>query len=218
MRQLENGEPLSGIERYFLLTCWEYLTFKSLTEQKHSNQITSIDLIHYLSDTLLTQLEEALNEPAPVAPLVLAYIFERYSQLLSIHNLRSFNKHANNIIDHLIEILQNLLTNTNDDALISVVLKAFYNFTKNTAIRSIIKQRQVTSLLDKYTSSRNDAEIRQLASNILAEIMNEEEINKNPSKITAAFLDQLKQLNPNRYNQDVDSALSSFKSMIFNKR
>ncbi len=220
MRQLQNGTPLTDIEHYLLLTCLEYLTSESLTKQNIFTQITSIDLIHNLSDALLTQLEHAFNEPPPIAPLVLAYILERCCQLLNIHNLRSFDKHANHIVDHLTKVLRNLssATNANDDTLISVALEAFYNFTKNTDIRLIIKKRHLTPLFKKYTSNQIDPEMRQLALNILAQIMDEEEINKNLTEITASFINQLKQLDPNGYNADVDDALSSLKGMIFTER
>jgi hypothetical protein len=43
-------------------------------------------------------------------------------------------------------------TNTNDDALIIVTLETFCNLTKNPDILTIMKKRQLTSLLNKYTS------------------------------------------------------------------
>ncbi|CAF5124134.1 unnamed protein product, partial [Rotaria socialis] len=44
----------------------------------------------------------------------LTYIFERCQQLLSIRNLPSFDKHANNILDRLTKALETPAT-TNPD-------------------------------------------------------------------------------------------------------
>jgi hypothetical protein len=61
-------------------------------------------------------------------------------------------------------------------------------------------------------------EKRRLASVILAEILYEEEINNNPREITAFFINELKQLDPNGSNPNVDDALSSVKGMMFRKQ
>jgi hypothetical protein len=63
-----------------------------------------------------------------------------------------------------------------------------------------------------------EAEKRKLAFAILAQIMDEQEINDHASEITAVFIDQLKQLDPNGYNPNVDYALSSLKGMIVRER
>jgi hypothetical protein len=218
MHELQHGKSLTNIEHYLLFTCWEYLSATSLTKQDPFTQTTSIDLIHYLSDELLTRLERVLDQPPPIAPSSLAYIFERSHQLLNIPNLRSFDKHANYIIDHLTKILQNSLpTNINDDQLIVIALEAFYNLSKNTHFCAIMKKRQLTSLFNKYTSIEMGGK-RKLAFSILAEIMDEQEINNNSSEIIAFFIDELEQLDPNRYNQNVDCALSSTKGMIFREK
>jgi hypothetical protein len=80
-----------------------------------------------------------------------------------------------------------------------------------------MKKRQLTSLFNKYTSIEM-GEKRKLAFSILAEIMDEQEINNNSSEIIAFFIDELEQLDPNRYNQNVDFALSSMKGMIFREK
>jgi hypothetical protein len=175
----------------------------------------SIDLIEQTYDGLLTRFEEVLYKPAPIAPPALIYIYERCIQLLNIHNLRSFDKHANHVVDHLTNVLQDLSTKTNNDESISIPLKALYNLSRNTDIRAIIKKHQITSLLHKYTSTPFSTEIQQLAWNILAQIMDEEEINKSPAEITASFLNQLKPIGTNTHNHDVDNALSSLKGMIY---
>ncbi len=218
VRQLQHGEPLTDIDRFLLFTCWEYIPFASTNIRSSVKNYNSVDLIQQTYDELLTRLEHALNEPPPVAPPAIAYIFERCSQLLNIHNLHSFDKHANHIVDHLTKILQNSSTNTNDDALIFVALEALYNLTKSKDIRPIIKKHQIISLVNKYTSTEFNLQIRQLAWNILAQIMDEEEINKNPAEITASFLNQLKQIDPNGQSSDVDNALSSLKGMIYSQR
>jgi hypothetical protein len=66
-------------------------------------------------------------------------------------------------------MLQNSLpTNTHEDAPIVVVLEAFYNLSNNSDVQTIIKQRQLTSLFFKYTSTEVEAEKRKLAFAILA--------------------------------------------------
>ncbi len=221
VRQLQHGELLTDIDRFLLFTCWEYIPFASTNMRQTVRSIKSGNLIQETYDQLLIRFEHALNEPPPIAPSSVAYIFERCCQLLNIHNLQSFDEHANHIVDHLTKTLENsssATTNTNDDALIAVALEALYNLSKNTDIRSIIKKRHLTPLLHKYTSNQFNAGTRQLALNTLAQVIDEEEINKNPTEITASFINQLKQLDPNGYNADVDDALSSLKGMIFTER
>jgi hypothetical protein len=216
--QLQNGKQLTNIEHYLLLTCWEYLSATTVLKQDSFTEPTSIDLIHYLSDELLKRLEQTLDKRSPIPPTALASIFERCHELLNIHSLRSFDKHAPEIIDRLTKRLQNpQATNTNDDALILVTLEAFYNLTKNPDICLIMKKRQLTSLFKKYTSI-DMGEKRKLAFSILAEIMDEEEINNNPHEITAFFIDELQQLDPTEYNPNVDGALSSVKGMTFREK
>jgi hypothetical protein len=218
IHQLQKGEQLTDSEHYFFYTCWEYLSAASLIKQDSFTEPNSIDLIHYLSDELLTRLEQALDKQSPISTTFLANIFERCNQLLSIHNLRSFDEHAPNIIDRLIKRLQNPpATTINNDALIIVILEAFYNLTKNPDIRTIMKKRQLSSLFSKYTSVHMGKK-RKLAFAILAEIMDEQEINNNPREITAFFINELKQLDPNGYNPNVDGALSSVKGMMFREQ
>ncbi|CAF1511476.1 unnamed protein product, partial [Adineta steineri] len=97
--------------------------------------------------------------------------------------------------------------------LINVTLEAFHNLSKNTDIRTIMKNRQLTSLFYNFTSTQNIEE-RKLAFSILAEIMDEKEINEKPNEITSVFIDQLKQLNPNEYNPNMDSTLSSLQALM----
>ncbi len=108
------------------------------------------------------------------------------------------------------KILQNSqATNTNDDPLIVVILEAFYSRTKIPDILPIMKKRQLSSLFNKYTST-DMGKKRKLAFSILAEIMEEQEINNNPPAITDFFIHELKQLDPN-----VHAALLSVKGMMF---
>jgi hypothetical protein len=218
MCQLQHGEPLTDIKYYILSACLEYLSSTSSTKQHSSTPLTSIDLIYNLSDELLRRLEQALDEISLISPTALVYTFERYHQLLSIHNLPSFNKHAQFIIDYLTSILNKPTSNNADDeALIVIALETFNNLTKNTDIRIIMKQRQLTSLFNKYTTT-DMGEKRKLAFAILAEIMDEQEINNNPNDVTAVFIEQLKQLNPNESNPNFNSTLSSIQGMIFMKK
>jgi hypothetical protein len=219
MQQLQHGKPLTDIEYYFLFTCWEYLSVISLTKQELFTQPTSIDLIHYLADELLTRLERLLDESPSITPRSLAYIFEQCHQLLNIDNLRSFDKHAPHVIDHLTKILQNSpARNIKVDARSVVALDAFYNLSTNADICAVMKKRQLVPLFKKYISTTNIDEIRKLAFNILAQIMDEQEINSNPSEITRVFIDELKHLDPNGYNSDVDNALSSLKGMMIREK
>jgi hypothetical protein len=214
MRQLQHDQPLTDIEYYLFFTCWQCMSSTSLTKRNPTTQSNSIDLIHDLVDELLTRLEYALDEPLISLPS-LTYVFQRYRELLNVHNLRSFDKHAHYIIDHLTNILQKqLLISPQDQPLITVVLAAFYNLSKNVDISLIMRNRQLTSLFKNYSSTEK-IEQRKLAFSILAEIMDEKEINNNLYEIMAIFIDQLKQPNPNEYNPDVDSTLSSLKGKMF---
>jgi hypothetical protein len=187
----------------------------SLTKRNLSTQSNSIDLIHDLVDELLTRLEYALDERPLISLSSLTYVFQRYHELLNVHNLRSFDKHAHYIIDYLTNILQKqLLLNPQDQPLITVVLAAFHNLSKNVDISLIMRNRQLTSLFKSYSSTEK-IEQRKLAFGILAEIMDEQEINNNLYEIMAIFIDQLKQPNPNELNPDVDSTLSSLKGKMF---
>ncbi|UJR27607.1 hypothetical protein I4U23_008888 [Adineta vaga] len=214
MLRLQHGQSLTDIDYFLFLTCWQYLSSRSLTKENFSISLNETDLLHFLVDELITRLEYAIDELLSIAPPSLAYIFERCHQLLTIHNLASFDKHANYIIDRLTHILQNqLTTNSQDQALIIVALDAFHDLTKTSDIRAIIKNRQLTSLFRNFTSTENNDQ-RKLAFGILAEIMDEQEINKNPEEMTTIFIDQLKQLDPKEYNPDLDNILSTIKVLI----
>ncbi|CAF1319669.1 unnamed protein product [Adineta steineri] len=214
MLQLQHGQPFNDIDSYLFATCWQYLSSTSLTKQNSSAQPNPIDLIHYLSDELLIRLEHAIDELLSIAPPSLAYVFERCHQLLNIHNLQSFDKHAQYMIDRLINILQEQLsTNPQDQELINVTLEAFHNLSKNTDIRTIMKNRQLTSIFYNYISTEN-AEQQKLGLSILAEIMDEKEINEKPNEITSVFIDHLKQLNLNEYDPNMDSTLASLKVLM----
>ncbi|CAF4830234.1 unnamed protein product [Rotaria sp. Silwood1] len=213
LRQMQDGATLTDIDRFLLFTCWEYLPIVSLSSQTSVYSLYKPDLVYNIYDELLTRLEHALDQP-PITSSALSYIFERCQQLLSIPQLPSFDKHAQIIIDRLIKFLGNLsLTNPNDDALIIVALEAFYNLSKNSDIRTIMRKRHLTSFFNKYTSSGMGKK-RKLAFDILAEIMDEQEINNNSSEITSIFIDQLKDLNPNEYNPHLDSTLSSLQALM----
>jgi hypothetical protein len=218
LRQLQHGKQLTDTDRLLLYTFWEQLPFVSISTGKSTKKSNPLDVIQCFYDDMLTRLEQALNEPPPVVPASFAYIFERYHQLLLLHNLPSFDKHGQFIIDYLTSILNKPTSNNADDeALIVIALETFNNLTKNTDIRIIMKQRQLTSLFNKYTTT-DMGEKRKLAFAILAEIMDEQEINNNPNDVIAVFIEQLKQLNPNESNPDFDSTLSSIQGMIFMKK
>jgi len=218
VRQLKRGEKLSDIDRLLLFNCWEYIPFTSTDSRIASSGPNSMLFVENFYDTILTRLESALDEAPPITTLSLAYIFERCNQLLNIHNLSCFDKHAPQIIDRLKKMLQNSqATNDNDDALTIAILEAFYNLTKNPDIRPIMKKRQLTSLFKKYIST-DMGEKRKLALGILAEILDEEEINNNSHEITAFFVNELKQLDPNGYNPHVDTTLSSLSGMMFREK
>ncbi|UJR27608.1 hypothetical protein I4U23_008889 [Adineta vaga] len=214
VHQLQLNQALTDVDRFLLYTCWEYVPFVSASSHSASSTSKSNSIVQYIYDELLKRLEHAADQPPPCTTKSLAYIFERCHQLLTIHNLASFDKHANYIIDRLTHILQNqLTTNSQDQAVILVVLDAFHNLTKTSDIRAIIKNRQLTSLFRNFTLTENNDQ-RKLAFGILAEIMDEQEINKNPEEMTTIFIDQLKRLNPKEYNQDIDSALSTLKGLM----
>jgi hypothetical protein len=213
--RLQHGEDLTDCDRLLLFTCWEFIPFVTITTAKLPRTADPLHLIQKFYEEMLTRLEKALDEPQPVVPSSFAYIFERCNQLLNIQNLPSFDKHVNFIIDHLTNILQKpSSTNPDDEALVGIALEAFGNLAKNTDIRAMMKKRQLTSVINKYTSA-DMGDKRKLAFGILAEIMDEQEINDNPTEMTGIFIEQLKQLNLNEYNPDVDSTLSTLQGMIF---
>ncbi|CAF2736382.1 unnamed protein product [Rotaria sp. Silwood2] len=214
VHQFQNDETLNDIDQFLLFTCWEYIPVIALPLQDPKDSLYQIDIIHDIYDQLLTRFEDTLDQSPTISPSSLSYIFDRCEQLLSVAKLSSFDKHAPNIIDYLIKIFENLsVTNPNDDALIMAALEAFSNLSKNSDIRAIMKKLHLTSLFKKYTPIEM-GEKRKLAFAILAEIMDEQEINNNPSEITAVFTDQLKELNPNKYEPDMNNALSSLNALM----
>ncbi|CAF3427646.1 unnamed protein product [Rotaria sp. Silwood1] len=213
VRRFQSEETYTDMDDFLLFTCWDYMPFDALLSQSSNSSLSKIDSINHFYDELLTRFEHALDQP-PITYSGLYYIFERCQQLLSIPKLPSFDKHAQIIIDHLIKMLENLSsTNSNDDALIIVALEAFYNLSKIPDIRTIMKKRHLTSLFNKYTDVEM-GEKRKLAFDILAEIMDEQEINNNSSEIISVFTDQLKELNPNEYKPDIDNTLSSLQALM----
>ncbi|CAF4288127.1 unnamed protein product [Rotaria sp. Silwood2] len=217
LRQLLLGESLNDIDRFLLYTCWEYVPFVALTSsQGLDNTSKNTKLINNAYDEFLIRFEHALDQSLPITAAGLSYILERCEQLLNIQKLSSLNQHAQNIIDRLVKILENLSSaspNNGDDELISISLKTFYNLSKNPEIRAIMKKRHLTFVLNKYTAIEMD-ENRKIAFDILAEIMDEQEIKNNPSEITSAFIYQLKQINLNEYNSNLDNTLSSLKALM----
>ncbi|CAF4467057.1 unnamed protein product, partial [Rotaria sp. Silwood2] len=212
--QLQYGTTLTDIDRFVLFTCWEHMPVASLPSQDWMNSLYKPSFVYNIYDELLTGFEHALDRPPPLTFSSVSYIFERYQQLLNVPQLPSVDKHAPNIIDRLIKILQSPSSNNpDDDALIILALETFYNLSKNSDIRAIMKKLHLTSLFKKYTPIEMGKK-RKLAFLILAEIMDEQEINNDPSGITSIFIDQLKQLNPNEYNPDVDNTLSSLQEKI----
>jgi hypothetical protein len=210
IRQLQHDELLTDIDRFLLFTCWEYVPLKSMTTKDSTNVPTPNDLAQNVYDDLLKRLEQALDEPPPISPPSLAYIFERCTQMLNIQNLRSFEKHANHIVDHLTKMIEQ--SQSTDEALDTIALEAFDNLSKNPDIRAIMKKRQLTSLFKKYTPT-SMGERRQLAFSILAQIMDEQEVKDKPDEMTAVFIEQLKELDPKGYNPKLDGTLTSLKGM-----
>ncbi|CAF1672454.1 unnamed protein product, partial [Adineta ricciae] len=212
--QLQHGQPLTDVDYFLFLTCWQYLSSRSLTKENYSISIHETDLVYYLVDELITRLEYAIDELITIAPPSLTYIFERCHQLLTIHNLASFEKHANYIVDRLIIILETqLTTDPQDQSLILVTLQALHDLSKTPDIRAIVKKHELTSTIKAFTSTEN-SEQRKAAFGILAEIMDEKEINESPSEMTAIFVDQLKQLDIKEYNPNLDDTLSTLKVLI----
>ena len=209
VQQLQRDQPLNDIDRFLLYTCWEYLPFASAPSPAATGSTKADHIVQHVYNELLNRLEHAAEQPPPFTPASLAYIFERLGQLLSIPNLRSFDKHANLVLDRLVKMLQIQTSATpQDEPLMLVILEAFQNFAKIPDTRALIKNRQLTPLFRSYTSTPNEDQ-RKLAFGILAEIMDEKEINKNAAEITSVFVGQLSALNPNQYNPECDSTLST---------
>ena len=214
IRQLQNGQKLTDIDRFLLYTCWEYVPFVSTPLQLSSDRPKTNAVLQHLYDELLKRLEQAADQPPPFTPASFAYIFERCHQLLTIHNLASFDKHANYIVDRLITILKTqLTTDPQDQSLVLVTLQALHDLSRTPDIRAIIKKRELTSTIKAFTSTEN-SEQRKAAFGILAEIMDEKEINENPSEMTAIFVDQLKQLDIKEYDPNLDNTLLTLKGKL----
>ena len=215
LRHLQYGQPLTEMDHFLLFTCWEYLPFLSTNLRYPQDKAYFIDLSQHLYDQLLNRLEYTLNEP-PLPTPALTYILERYCQLLQIPDLVSCDQHANYIINYLSNILQILSpTKFKHHNSISLALQTLYHLVNHPYIRSLIRKRRLTSLFNKYTSPDTPEQIRQLAFAILAHTIDEQDINKDPTNITAAFLDQLTQLHPHIHNPHLDVTLASLKGIIF---
>ncbi|CAF3373963.1 unnamed protein product [Rotaria socialis] len=212
LRQLQNGQSLNDIERFLLYTCWEHIPFSSKNSTTTAYSTAFIDQFY---DDALARFELTLDQEPSMNSNALTYIFERCQQLLSIQNLPSFDKHANNILDRLTKALETPATTNpdGDNERNTVFFQALLNLSKNVDIRTIMKKRQLTSLFNKYASTEG-GEQQKLALSILAEIMDESEINDNPTEMVKIFIDQLKELDPNKYNPDLDNTLSSLNAMI----
>ncbi|CAF1341346.1 unnamed protein product [Rotaria magnacalcarata] len=211
LRQLQNGQSLNDIERFLLYTCWEYVPFSSKNSKTTAYSAAFIDQFY---DDALARFELTLDQEPSMSTNARTYIFERCQQLLNIQNFSSFDKHANNIFDRLTKMLEKPSSTTpHPDAMVIVALNAFLNLSKNVDIRTIMRKRQLTSLFNKYIS--NEAgEQQKLALSILAEIMDEKEINDNPTEMAKIFIDQINKLDPNKYDPDVDNTLSSLNAMM----
>ncbi|CAM4811303.1 unnamed protein product [Rotaria magnacalcarata] len=212
LRQLQDGESPHEIASFLLYTCWEYVPFNSNNANTTAYSTAFIDQFY---DDALTRFEITLDQEPSMSSNALTYIFERCQQLLNIQNFSSFDKHANNIIDRLTKMLETVATTNpdNDNEKNIVALNAFLNLSKNVDIRTIMRKRQLTSLFNEYTS--NEAgEQQKLALSILAEIMDEKEINDNPTEMAKIFIDQINKLDPNKYDPDVDNTLSSLNAMM----
>lgn len=205
---LQYNQSLNDMDHFLLYTCWEYIPFLSTNLRHSADKSHFIDLSQQVYDRLLTKLECVLNEPSHSTPAI-AYILERYCQLLQIPDLDSCDKHANYIINYLSNILQiSSPVKSKHRTNISLALQTFYNLASNLHIRSLIRKRRLNSLFNKYASSDIQEPTRQLALAILAQTMDEQDVNKNSAQITAAFLEQLNQLDPNIYNPHLDITLA----------
>lgn len=212
---LQDSQPLNDMDYFLLYTCWEYIPFRSTNLRHSTDRSHFIDLSQQVYDRLLTKLEYILNESSHPTP-AMTYILERYCQLLQISDLDSCDKHANYIINYLANILQiSSPTKPKHGTNISLTLQTFHNLVSNLHIRSLIRKRRLISLFNKYASSDVEEPIRQLALAILAQTMDEQDVNKNPIPITAAFLDQLTQLDLNTHNPNLDTILSGLAGMLF---
>ena len=208
INQLESGRSLTDIEYYLLEVCWQ-----NLCPTSSSNRIGSIDLIYNLADEFLTRLEFAFAQPPPLTSTLFNYMFERFYQLLIIRNLPTFDKHVNQIIQCLSQILRN--SSTEDRDLFLVTLKAFQKLINENRICSIVKTNHLTSFFNQYTSTNKETEEYELISQILTQIMEEQDVEENPLEIMKIIITELQQLVQQTYNRNIDKTLSNLKSLIF---
>ena len=127
VRRLQQGEALNNIDRFLLFNCWDYVAF--LTNSKRDSSLLTVcdGKMQQMCDEILTRLECALDQPVPMAPPSVAYIFHRCQQLLTIHNFSAFEKHANRLIDRLVNILVQPSSTFDGPACIHVALEALHN-------------------------------------------------------------------------------------------
>lgn len=214
LQHIQKDEPLTEVETFLLYDCWKYIPFIGLSSKYATGASDSNTYVNNIYDDFLRKFEEALDQQPSTTPAGLTYIFERCEQLLNIPNLPSLNKHTQNLIDRLVKILQNPSTNnSNNDELHTAALKAFHGLSKNSDIRAIMKQRNLTSLFHQYTPV-SMGEKRKLAYYILGEIMNEDDL-VDASDITRFFIEELKQLDPHQHNPMLDETLASLNGRIF---
>lgn len=210
VQQLQRGEQLTEIDRFLLFTCWDYVPFVSINLADPTNPIHATAIAQNTYHQLLTRFEELLKKPPPVAPPSIAYILHRCFQLLSIPHLASFDKHANQLIDHLIHLLSQP---EQDPAIIITALESFDNFVNHDDLRPKIEQKKLTSLFNSFTAKDKPDEVRKLAFAIIAQIIDEEQVaqSTNIPEMMSVFIEQLKHLDPNGYNEDADTSLTSLR-------
>lgn len=210
VRQLQLGVPLTEIDRFLLFTCWDFIPFVSINLADPTNPIYATAVAQNTYHHLLTQFEALLQRPPPVAPPSIAYILHRCFQLLSIPHLASFQQHATHLIQHLTHLLNQP---QQQPAIVLVALEAFDNFVNHDELRAIIKQQQLTPLFTPFTDKQQPDQVRKLAFAIIAQIIDEQQLTQqaNMPEMIGVFIDQLSQLDPNGYNEEVDPALASLR-------
>ena len=213
VRRLQQGEALNNIDRFLLFNCWDYVAF--LTNSKRDSSLLTVcdGKMQQMCDEILTRLEWALDQPVPMAPPSVAYIFHRCQQLLTIHNFSAFEKHANRLIDRLVNILVQPSSTSDGPACSHVALEALHNLAVNSDVRTLIQGRQLAALVSKYTSS-DSLEQRTLAFATLAQIIDEREANSRSVEMVTVFIEQLEQGNPAVTNPFLDIVLSSVKALM----
>lgn len=217
IKQFQDGAPLTEIDGFLLHTCWKYIPFRQITPADLSKPYLAVNLVNEAYDDLLSKLYDALNRPEPMVSDAKIYILEKIAQLLNIPDLPSLNRHANRIVDYLINQIKSSNASSQDQqqpSLNHILLKALATLANNPHLVAILRHRNIAHELKPFIEPNTDPAHRQLAFAVLAQIMDENTTIEHPDRIMTEFISQLKHLDPHGYNDQADLSLTSIRGSL----